>query len=75
MRYLKKGGVGGKAPQFKSFSCFFKNCQLAFSEILPSVCTIEAILNKYFTELAFRGLPLVASLSNTVNTMEGNGNS
>ena len=41
-----------------------------------SVCTVEVILDNCFIELVFCGLScLAASFSNTINTMEGNGNS
>ena len=45
-----------------------------------SVCGVEAILDNYLAELVFCGFScfpysLAASFSNTVNTMEGNGNS
>ena len=43
-----------------------------------SVRTVEAILDNCFTELLCCGLscyPLAASISDSVKTMEGNGNS
>ena len=32
-----KGGAGGKAPQFRSFSCLFSLRQQAFSKNLPYI--------------------------------------